>query len=119
MVLVLFFYEEVAHRERLPLQYCRCWQRSTSIRGDDKAFGPDLCPDICSGRTGPGQFRYRSAPEISQRAPDQSLMLFGLFLTLGVAVLSVALRSFQSSFSQKAGAAGILASTYLAVYFIS
>ena len=46
-------------------------------------------------------------------------MLFGLFLTLGVAVLSVALRSFQSSFSQKAGALGILISSYLAIYFIT
>src|SRR6266404_4373660 len=46
-------------------------------------------------------------------------MLFGLLLTLGVAVLSVALRSFQSSFSQKAGAAGILISSYFAVYFIT
>src|ERR1700704_2037552 len=46
-------------------------------------------------------------------------MLFGLFLTLGVAVLSVALRSFQTSFAQKAGAVGILASTFLAVYFVS
>src|SRR6478609_2688881 len=46
-------------------------------------------------------------------------MLFGLFLTLGVAVLSVALRSFQSSFSQKAGALGILVSSFLAVYFIT
>ena len=46
-------------------------------------------------------------------------MLFGLFLTLGVAVLSVALRSFQSSFSQKAGALGILVSSYLAVYFVT
>ncbi len=46
-------------------------------------------------------------------------MLFGLFLTLGVAVLSVALRSFQTSFSQKAGALGILVSSYLAVYFIT
>jgi hypothetical protein len=46
-------------------------------------------------------------------------MLFGLFLTLGVAVLSVALRSFQTSFAQKAGAAGILISTFLAVYFVS
>ena len=44
-------------------------------------------------------------------------MLFGLFLTLGVAVLSVALRSYQTSFAQKAGAFGILASTFLAVYF--
>ena len=34
-------------------------------------------------------------------------------------MLSVALRSFQSSFSQKAGALGILISSYLAVYFIS
>jgi hypothetical protein len=46
-------------------------------------------------------------------------MLFGLFLTLGVAVLSVALRTFQSSFSQKVGALGILISSYLAVYFIT
>lgn len=44
-------------------------------------------------------------------------MLFGLLLTLGVAVLSVALRSFQSSLAQKAGALGILASTFLAVFF--
>ena len=34
-------------------------------------------------------------------------MLFGLFLTLGVAVLSVALRSYQTAFAQKAGAIGI------------
>ena len=44
-------------------------------------------------------------------------MLFGFFLTLGVAVLSVALRSFQSSFSQKAGALGILVASYLAGLF--
>ena len=31
-------------------------------------------------------------------------MLFALFLTLGVALLSVALRSYQTSFAQKAGA---------------
>src|SRR4051812_41265842 len=46
-------------------------------------------------------------------------MLFGLFLTLGVAVLSVTLRSYQTAFAQKAGAIGILASTFLAVYFVS
>jgi hypothetical protein len=46
-------------------------------------------------------------------------MLFGLFLTLGVAVLSMALRSYQTSFSQKAGALGILISSFLAVYFIT
>ena len=46
-------------------------------------------------------------------------MLFGLFLTLGVAVLSIALRSYQTSFSQKAGALGILVSSFLAVYFIT
>jgi len=46
-------------------------------------------------------------------------MLFGLFLTLGVAVLSVALRSFQTSLSQKLGALGILSATFLAVYFIT
>src|SRR3712207_1886925 len=46
-------------------------------------------------------------------------MLFGLFLTLGVAVLSVALRSYQTSWAQKAGAFGILAATFLAVYFFS
>jgi hypothetical protein len=44
-------------------------------------------------------------------------MLFGLFLTLGVAVLSVALRSYQTSFAQKAGAVGILVSSFLAIYF--
>ena len=46
-------------------------------------------------------------------------MLFNLFLTLGVAVLSIALRSFQSSFAQKAGAIGILVVSYLAIYFIT
>lgn len=46
-------------------------------------------------------------------------MLFGLFLTLGVAVLSVALRSYQTSFAQKAGALGILISTYLGVQFLT
>jgi hypothetical protein len=46
-------------------------------------------------------------------------MLFNLFLTLGVAVLSVALRSFQSSFYQKVGAIGILVVSYLTIYFIT
>ena len=46
-------------------------------------------------------------------------MLFGLFLTLGVALLSVALRSYQTAIAQKAGAVGILVSTFLAVYFVS
>lgn len=46
-------------------------------------------------------------------------MLFGFFLTLGVAVLSVGLRSFQNSYAQKAGALGILITTFLAVYFIT
>ncbi len=46
-------------------------------------------------------------------------MLFGLFLTLGVVVLSIALRSYQTSFSQKMGALGILISSFLAVYFIT
>jgi len=46
-------------------------------------------------------------------------MLFGLFLTLGVAVLSVALRSYQTSFAQKAGALGILVATFLFIYFAS
>ncbi|MEO5721530.1 MAG: hypothetical protein ABIR71_08680 [Chthoniobacterales bacterium] len=46
-------------------------------------------------------------------------MLFGLCLTLGVAVLSIALRSYQTSLAQKAGALGILISTFLAVYFLS
>ncbi|MEP6810186.1 MAG: hypothetical protein ABI992_08070 [Chthoniobacterales bacterium] len=46
-------------------------------------------------------------------------MLFGLFLTLGVAVLSVALRSYQSSLAQKAGALGILVTTFLFAYFLS
>src|SRR5438552_15378519 len=46
-------------------------------------------------------------------------MLFALFLTFGVALLSVALRSYQTSFAQKTGAVGILVTTYLAAYFIS
>lgn len=46
-------------------------------------------------------------------------MLFGLFLTLGVAVLSVALRSYQTSWAQKIGAMGILISTFLAIYFVT
>src|SRR5437868_8100099 len=46
-------------------------------------------------------------------------MLFGLFLTLGVAVLSVALRSYQTSLAQKLGALGILIASFLAVYFIT
>src|SRR3954454_18288278 len=44
-------------------------------------------------------------------------MLFGLLLTLGVEVLSVALRSYQTSLAQKAGALGILIATFLFVYF--
>src|SRR6476619_556457 len=46
-------------------------------------------------------------------------MLFKLFILLGVGVLAVALRSFQSSFSQKAGAIAILLVSYLLVYFVS
>ena len=46
-------------------------------------------------------------------------MLFKLFILLGVGVLAVALRSFQSSFSQKAGAIAILIVSYLLVYFVS
>jgi hypothetical protein len=44
-------------------------------------------------------------------------MLFGLLLTLGVAVLSVGLRTFHNSYAQKAGALGILAATFLGFYF--
>jgi len=46
-------------------------------------------------------------------------MLFGILLTLGVAVLSVGLRAFQNSYAQKAGALGFLAATFLVVYFIT
>ena len=46
-------------------------------------------------------------------------MLFGLLMTLGVFVLSIALRSYQTSFAQKAGALGILTASFLAVYFIT
>src|SRR5215212_12202541 len=46
-------------------------------------------------------------------------MLFGVFLTLGVAVLSVGLRSFHNLYAQKAGALGIIAATFLGVYFIT
>ena len=44
-------------------------------------------------------------------------MLFGLLLTLGVAVLSVGLRTFHNSYAQKAGALGILAATFLGFFF--
>src|SRR6476619_365221 len=44
-------------------------------------------------------------------------MLFGLLLTLVVAVLSVGLRTFHNSYTQKAGALGILAATFLGLYF--
>src|SRR5246127_2225287 len=44
-------------------------------------------------------------------------MLFGLLLTLGVAVLSFGLRTFHNSYAQKAGALGILAATFLGFYF--
>src|ERR1700746_2707333 len=44
-------------------------------------------------------------------------MLFGLLLTLGVAVLSIGLRTFHNSYAQKAGALGILAATFLGFYF--
>src|SRR5437762_13417696 len=46
-------------------------------------------------------------------------MLFKLFILLGVGILAVALRSFQSSFSQKAGAIAILIVSYLLVYFVT
>src|SRR5438034_10767377 len=46
-------------------------------------------------------------------------MLFGVFLTLGVAMLSVGLRSFQNSYSHKAGALGILVASFLAIFFIT
>jgi len=46
-------------------------------------------------------------------------MLFGILLTLGVALLSVGLRTFQNSYAQKAGALGFLAATFLVVYFIT
>src|SRR5947199_4368726 len=46
-------------------------------------------------------------------------MLFGLFLTLGVAVLSVALRSYQTSLAQKLGSLVILIASFLAGYFIT
>jgi hypothetical protein len=46
-------------------------------------------------------------------------MLFPILVTLGTALLSIGLRSFQNSYAQKAGALGILAATFLAVYFIT
>src|ERR1700745_1247707 len=46
-------------------------------------------------------------------------MLFGFLLTLGVAVLSVALRSYQTTLAQKLGALGVLIASFLAVYFIT
>ncbi len=46
-------------------------------------------------------------------------MWFALFLTLGVAVLSIALRSYQAGWAQKAGALGVLVSTFLVGFFAS
>src|ERR1044071_6021333 len=46
-------------------------------------------------------------------------MLFGLFITPGVAGLRGALRSYQSSLSQKVGALGILVASFLAIYYIT
>jgi hypothetical protein len=46
-------------------------------------------------------------------------MLFGLFITVGIAVLSVALRSYESPISQKIGALGILTASFLAIYYIT
>ena len=46
-------------------------------------------------------------------------MFFGILLTLGVAVFSVGLRTFQNSYAQKAGALGFLTATFLVFYFIT
>jgi hypothetical protein len=46
-------------------------------------------------------------------------MWFGLLICAGVAVLSIALRTYQSTFAQKAGAVGILICTFLVVYFLT
>jgi len=46
-------------------------------------------------------------------------MLFPVLVTLGAALLSVGLRSFQNTYAQKAGALGILVTTFLAVHFIT
>ena len=46
-------------------------------------------------------------------------MWSGLLLTAGVAVLSIALRSFQTSLAQKAGAVGVLVATFLFFYVLS
>src|SRR5438046_8316827 len=97
----------------------RCRPESGRLRRDEGTFRSKLCPDAGSRRRSAGKFRRRSAREILGQASDRTVMLFGLFLTLGVAVLSVALRSYQTSIAQKAGAVGILVSTFLAVYFVS
>src|SRR5580704_15170406 len=46
-------------------------------------------------------------------------MLFKLFILLRAGVLAVALRSFQSSFAQKAEAIAILIVSYLLIYFVT
>src|SRR5437899_8887535 len=46
-------------------------------------------------------------------------MLFPLLVTLGAALLSIGLRSLQKCYAQKAGALGILVTTFLGVYFIT
>ena len=76
-------------------------------------------PTLVAGDKVLANFDTDQLEEISERARNRALMLFGLFLTLGVAVLSVALRSYQTSFAQKAGALGILVASFLAVYFVT
>ncbi|MEP7071109.1 MAG: hypothetical protein ABI839_01850 [Verrucomicrobiota bacterium] len=46
-------------------------------------------------------------------------MLFGFLLTLGVAVFSIALRTYQTSVAQKTGALGILIASFLLLFFIT
>ncbi len=46
-------------------------------------------------------------------------MLFPIFLTLGVAALSMALRSYEHVILQKLGAIGVLATSFLVGYFLS
>src|SRR5437763_10479178 len=104
---------------RLYVHRGRCWAESCRLQRDEGPFRSKLCPDAGSRRRSAGKFRCQSARAILRQAPDRTVMLFGLLLTLGVAVLSVAVRSYQTTFAQKLGALGLLIASFLAVYFIT
>src|SRR5207249_10690443 len=74
-------------------------------------------PTLVAGEEVLADFDVHQLEKFLDQHQTEPSMLFRLFLTLGVAVLSVALRSYQTSLAQKLGALGILIASFLAVYF--